>query len=124
MTTSLEFKEYLFDQFAAFGPVQIRGMFGGSGIYADGVMFALVADNVLYLKVDDGNRDDFEAADMKPFTYRHKNNSGPVAMPYWEVPAAVLEDSDDLAQWSTRALRAARVAKAAKPGKRKRAKPS
>ncbi len=123
MTTSLEFKEYLFDQFAAFGPVQIRGMFGGSGVYADGVMFALVADDVLYLKIDDGNRGDFEARGMKPFTYRHKNNSGPVAMPYWEAPADVLENPDDLAEWATKALRAARTAKAAKP-KRKRAKPA
>ena len=123
MTTSPEFKEYLFDQFETFEPVQIRRMFGGSGVYADGVMFALVADDVLYLKVDDGNRDDFEAAGMKPFTYRHRNNSGPVAMPYWETPADVLEDPDDLAEWATKALRAARSAKAAKP-KRKRAKPA
>ena len=59
MAISEEFVEYVLDQFAAWDDVSARKMFGGAGLYCDGVMFGLIADDVAYLKVDDSNRDDY-----------------------------------------------------------------
>ena len=56
------------DLFFAFGPVTVRRMFGGAGIYADGMMFALVADGVIYLKADEQNVPAFERENLPPFT--------------------------------------------------------
>ena len=74
-------------------------------------MFGLVALDVLYFRTDDRNRGDFEARGMKPLTYRHKNNKGPVEMPYSEIPDDVLEDPDILAEWAQKAFVAALAAK-------------
>ena len=117
MATNSEFSRYLQDQFREFDGVDIRRMFGGSGLYRDDVMFGLVASDVLYLRTDDRNGGDFEARGMKPFTYRHKNNKGPVEMPYSEIPDDVLDDPDILAEWAQKAFVAA---SAAKRKKRKR----
>ena len=73
MAVSNDFLEYVLDQFSAWGEVTVRKMFGGAGLYRDGKMFGLVADNVAYLKVDEPNRDKFIAAGsapFKPFTNR------------------------------------------------------
>ena len=80
-------------------------------------MFGLVALDVLYFRTDDRNRGDFEARGMRPFNYRHKNNKGPVEMPYSEIPDDVLDDLDILAEWAQKAFVAA---SAAKRKKRKR----
>jgi DNA transformation protein and related proteins len=61
--------EHIRDLFAGFGPIAVRAMFGGAGIYADGLMFALVVDDVIYLKADDGTMPAFEQEGMSPFTY-------------------------------------------------------
>ena len=89
----------------------MRRMFGGSGIYRDSVMFGLIASDILYLRTGDGNRAGFERSGMSAFTYRHKNNKGPVTMPYSEVPADILEDPDALAEWSIKALEAIKAAR-------------
>ena len=118
MSISPEFADYLNDQLASFGPVAIRRMFGGAGLFRDGVMFGLIADETLYLKTGDANRADFEAAGMGPFTYAGK--SKPVSMSYHEVPADVLEDSDLLSEWAGKAFAVAHAAEATAPPKRKR----
>ena len=100
MATSLELLRFLEDLFSVFGGVDMRRMFGGSGIYRDSVMLGLIASDILYLRAGDGNRAGFERSGMSAFTYRHKNNKGPVTMPYSEVPADILEDPDALAEWS------------------------
>jgi DNA transformation protein len=120
MSISPEFADYLNDQLASFGPMTIRRMFGGAGLFRDGVMFGLIADETLYLKTGDANRADFEAAGMGPFTYTGK--SKPVSMSYHEVPADVLEDPDLLSAWAGKAFAVAQAAKAAAPPKRKRSK--
>ena len=66
MSVSASFKEFLIEQMAGFGPVTIRPMFGGAGVYHDGLMFALVDDEVLYLKVDDRPRPAFVAENLSP----------------------------------------------------------
>lgn len=120
MTMSPEFCDYLLDLLAPLGPVRARPMFGGGGLYLADTMFAIVADDVLYLKADDGNRGDFEARGMDPFTYRRDGRKDPIAMSYWETPAEVLEDGDELCRWAQRAWEAARRSGGAKGARKKR----
>lgn len=103
--------------FAPFGPVYVKRMFGGHGVYADAVFFALESNGEIYLKVDDGTRPLFVAAGSQPFVYQGK--SKPVTMSYWRLPAEALEDEDELRRWSGLALGAARRAAARQAGKRK-----
>ena len=113
MSVSDEFLDYIVDQLSGWGEVSVRRMFGGAGIYCRGVMFALVADDVLYLKVDATNREDFERSGMEPF---RPYDDKPASMSYYEVPADVLEDRDRLVEWATQALKVA-TAKKRTPGK-------
>tara|TARA_B100000676_G_scaffold190847_1_gene187701 strand:- start:301 stop:651 length:351 start_codon:yes stop_codon:yes gene_type:complete len=114
MAVSDEYRAYLEDQFDEFGPIQIRRMFGGLGIYRESVMFALVARDTVFLRTDARNRPAFEERGMPAFTYQHKNNKAPVAMPYSEIPGDVLEDPSELALWARDAFDAALRAKQAK----------
>ncbi len=113
MAVSASFRAYLLEQLGAIRPVTSRPMFGGLAIFAEGRTFALVANEVLYFKVDDTNRPDFEAAGMMPFL-----PFGDPAKPmqYYEMPAEVLEDPEELAVWMTKAIA---VAGRAKPKARK-----
>lgn len=103
MSASDGFQAFLKDQLAGFGPVVIRRMFGGAGVYADSVMFALIADDTLYLKADATTAPDFEAEGMGPFTYTAKDRK-PITMSYWEAPPRLLEAPDELAEWARAAL--------------------
>ena len=102
MPVSQEYLDYVLDQLTAFGTVTSRRMFGGAGLYHQGKFFGLIADDVLYFKVDDGNRKDYVDAGMGPF-----KPFGSYAMGYYEVPADVLEDRDELARWTEKACNAA-----------------
>ena len=129
MTASREFCDYLVDLLRGFGPISIRRMFGGAGVYRDGLMFALIAYDTLYLKVDDETRPAFERAGMGPFTYEGK--SEPVTMSYFQTPAEAMEDAELLTDWARGAYAAALRAKGAKtkqapakPKKARKAKPA
>jgi DNA transformation protein and related proteins len=101
MPVSDEFLEYVLDQLARFGDVSARRMFGGAGLYLDGAMFGLVAADAAYLKADDSNRQDFLDAGSGPFKpYPDK----PTTMSYFEIPADVLENPEELANWARRSL--------------------
>ncbi len=101
MPISDEFLEFVLDLLSPWGGVTARKMFGGAGLYRDGKMFGLIADDVVYLKVDDTNRPDFEEAGCGPFKpYPDK----PTSMSYYEVPPDVLEEPDALVEWSRRSL--------------------
>jgi len=100
-----------------FGPVLSRSMFGGFGFYMDGIMFALIAYDQIYFKVDNGNRQDYLDAEKEPFTYEGKRK--PVQMSYFLVPSEILNDRIELAEWACRALDAAKRSKASKPTRRK-----
>jgi len=107
MPVSDEFIDYVIDQFAAWADVSVRKMFGGAGLYYDGVMFGLIADDIAYLKVDDSNRQDFERAGSCPFNpYPEKGNK--IIMSYYEIPVDILEDRDQLVAWAERSLEIAR----------------
>jgi DNA transformation protein len=95
--------EYIRDLFASFRPVTVRRMFGGAGIYADGIMFALVADGAIYLKADETNTPDFEREGLPPFRYEARNGKRAV-MSYWRMPERLYDDPDELAKWATRSL--------------------
>ena len=104
MAVSEGFKEFVRDLFADFGPVTIRNMFGGAGVYADGVMFAILADDTLYLKTNAVSALAYASEGMTPFKYTPRSKE-PVAMSYWEVPPRLLEEPDELAVWAREAHR-------------------
>jgi DNA transformation protein len=95
MSVSAEYRTYVLEQLGRVAPVTSRAMFGGVGIYAGGVFFALMDDDNLYLKVDDSNRGAFEAIGSGPF----RPFGDERAMQYYELPADVLEDVDQLRGW-------------------------
>src|SRR5262245_15272690 len=95
------FRSFVLDQLGDVGDVTARSMFGGVGLYADGVFFGIVARDRLYLRVGDANRADYERAKMKPFApYPGRTSS----MRYYMVPTDVLESAPELAAWARRAL--------------------
>lgn len=99
-----EYLDYVVDQLGCLGQVVSKRMFGGVGLYFDGLFFGLIAGDVLYFKVDDENRPQYEAAGSKPFQpYGDESYS----MSYYEVPVEVLEDVDQLKQWARGAVAAA-----------------
>lgn len=116
MPVSAAYREFVLEQLGRVLPVTSRSMFGGVGIYADGLFFAVMDDDALYLKVDDSNRGDFEAAGMRPF-----QPFGPDSKPmgYSQLPEELLEDPDRLRPWIDGALAVARAARKGKGGKKK-----
>ena len=104
MAYTAEYRDWVLEQLRHLGPVTARGMFGGAGLYCDGLFFALIAEDTVYFKVDDSNRGDFEAAGTEPFRPYGDDR----AMGYYEVPADVLEDPDRLREWAEKALAVAR----------------
>lgn len=107
MRVSPDFREWVREQLRLVGPVTIRSMFGGAGVYQDGLFFALLAEDTLYLKVDDANRGAFEGAGMEPFRPYGDHRT----MQYYPVPPEVLEDPHELRRWAEGALEAARRAR-------------
>jgi DNA transformation protein and related proteins len=103
--------------FEPFGPVTVRRMFGGAGIYADGLCFAIEADGEVFIKTDPLSQASFLAAGSAPFTYVAKGKSRPTS--YWSLPAIAHDDGDELRRWARMGLEAAQRAAAAK-GKPKR----
>jgi DNA transformation protein len=101
---SRQFADHVCDLLSPLGPVGAKSMFGGFGIYLDGLMFGLIAWDTLFLKADDGNRALFEEAGAEPFKPWEDK---PMVMPYWEVPADVLEDGGRLCAWARGAFDAA-----------------
>ena len=108
MPVSDEFLDYIVDQLSGWAEVSVRRMFGGAGLYCEGKMFALVADDVAYLKVDDSNREDFERAGSEAFQPFEEKK---MTMGYYEIPVDVLEDREELGGWAQRSLEVARKKK-------------
>lgn len=113
------------DTFAAFccellgaaGTMRAKRMFGGHALYADGVTIGIVADEVLYLKMDADTKPQFEAAACQPFTYDPQNGRPAMQMSYWTVPSEAMESPAAMAPWARLALGAALRAQAAKSAK-------
>lgn len=113
MALSAEFREHLTDLFAGVGPVAVKRMFGGAGLYLDDACFALVVDQQIMMRGDDDLGPDFESAGSEQWVYENAKR-GPVAMPYWRLPESALDDPDEAARWAERSLIPARKAAAEK----------
>jgi DNA transformation protein and related proteins len=98
--------------FEPFGPVTVRRMFGGSGIYAEGLCFAIESNGEVFLKADAVSQPSFSAAGSAPFTYVMKGK--PRSMSFWRLPEIALDEADELRRWAGLGLEAARRAAEAK----------
>jgi len=100
MAASENYRDFVLEQLGRVAPVTAKRMFGGVGIYSQGLFFALIADDRLYLKVDHLTRPDFERLGMEPFRPFGEDT----AMNYYEVPADVVEDAELLEPWMRKAI--------------------
>jgi DNA transformation protein len=107
------FKNFVLEQLSAKIPIEHKAMFGGIGLYSDAIFFGLIGDDTLFFKVDDSNRSDFKNAGTGPFRPYNDDRT----MNYYEVPADVLEDTEQLGKWSNKALDVARAEKRKKKRK-------
>lgn len=104
------YADYVLDLLFPLGGIVAKKMFGGVGFYKDGIFFALIAEGILYFKVDDVMQSTYKKYDSKPFSYEGKNNKK-IVMSYWEVPVDILEHQEKLSQWASQAVLAAKRAK-------------
>jgi DNA transformation protein len=110
MSVSDGYRIYIIEQLAALPALSTRRMFGGLGIYCDASFFALIDDDVLFFKVDDANRDDYVSRGMKAFM----PFPGQPSLGYFQVPADVIEEAEELARWARRSVEVARRARVKK----------
>ena len=111
--------ESIQDLFQEVGPIRLRGMFGGHGLYCGDQIFGLQVAGEIYLKADGTTRAAFEKAGSRPFTYQRKDGRE-VATSYWLLPSSASDDPTEAARWARMALEAGRRATTA----RARSKPS
>lgn len=114
MPVSQEFRTHIAELLQPIGAIGVRGMFGGAGVYSGDTMFALIADDTLYFKVDDENRAAFAAAGSGPFVYV-PGSGRKVSTSYWMVPEKLMDEPDELVDWARQALAAARRVRKALP---------
>lgn len=118
------FTELCVEMLSPLGPVRVRRMFGGEGVYVDGLFMAIINDGQLFLKADDTSRERFVAAGCVPFTYPTKDGERMV-MSYYRPPEEALESPPLMLPWARLALEAAlRAANAKKPAAAKRSAPA
>ena len=117
-----DFGEWVREHFAALGPLEIKRMFGGASVYANGLNFALLDDGVVWLKADEDNAPVLQAAGARQFTYPTKDGTE-MAMAYWSLPESALDDPDEAVDWARRSIDAALRKAAAKKVRKPRPKP-
>ena len=107
MVASDTFAEFLREHLAPVGRVTMRRMFGKTGVFCDGLMFAMVRDDTLYFRVDDHNRATFkEAQSFPPLNYEKKGST--IDLAFWRAPERLFDEPDELVTWARAALGAAR----------------
>ena len=119
MPARSSYLEFLFEQLAPLGEISSRAMFGGHCLYCDAVVFALVANNAMFLKADDVNRAAYENRGLKPFRPFEDQNA---VMSYYEAPPEIFEDSEAMQTWCGGSVEAGRRAQAKKKPKKRGAK--
>jgi DNA transformation protein len=119
MAVTASYRQYVADQLAPLGEVEIKRMFGGVGLYFDGKMFGLVDDDTVFLRVDDASRDAFVKRAMPALRPVRKEPSK-VSRNYYQLPVEVLEDSEELLVWARRAIVAAQSKTAGAMRRKKR----
>ena len=98
--------QFIRELFAPFGPVTVKRMFGGAGIWSDGLMLALEFDGAIFMRVDEASIPDFEREGSKPFVYPRAKTPGRVgraSRSFWRLPERLYDDPDELAVWARRA---------------------
>ncbi len=115
------FHDFVTELLEGLGPVRIRKMFGGAGVYADDVMFAAIFGDMLYVRADEAMQAELAELGSGPFIY--ESPRGPMPMAYWRLPETALDDPDEAVAWARKALAVAYAKAAAKP-KKTRAKPA
>ena len=118
--------EFVRDLFAPFGPITIRRMFSGAGLFRDRLMFGLIVREAIYLKADETTAPDYKSEGCGPFTYLRGKASGQPkehALPYWRLPERLYDDPDELAQWARKAFDVAVRKKMAVKKREKKRKP-
>jgi DNA transformation protein len=121
------FHDFVKELFAGMGPVQIKRMFGGAGVYADGVMFGLLDSDTIHIKAnDDAMKNALIAEGSGPFVWIPQN--GPrkgeqIDLGYWRLPDAALDDPDEAVRWGRKALALAKAKATAKPKRKAKAAP-
>lgn len=121
MAISIEQREYvahIVDLLQFIGPVESKSMFGGFGMFLEGLIFGLVAGNELYLKVDTQNLQDYEDLGLQAFSF--EKNGRQFKMSYYQAPEEAMEDAELLSDWASNAYGVAMRAAANKGGKRKK----
>jgi len=93
-----EFVKYILELLEPFGGISSRAMFGGLSIYKDGIIFALVAEDTLYFKVDEFNKFEFERLGLGPFIYT--KGKKPMPMSYYRAPEEALDNSEEMVRWA------------------------
>ena len=112
MSASDSFLDMLRELLAPLGHIAIKRMFSGASIYCDGLIFALVEDDVLYLKAGAKTQSRFEAEGLGPFTYEGKTR--PVSMSYWRVPERLYDEPGEMLEWAREAISVARAVQSKK----------
>lgn len=121
-TEQQDFVNHVVDLLQSLGPVTAKRMFGGHGVFLDGLMFALIANNELYFKADDESRAKFADRGLRPFSY---NKQGKVmSLSYYQAPEETLEDMQEMTCWGNIGFACALRAAAAKTGKSRKNKPA
>ena len=103
MTVTTAFMDFACELFSGLGPTRARRMFGGAGVYAHEVMFALIAEDVIYIKAEGRLAEDLEAEGCEPFIFTPKSGK-PTDMGYRRLPEAALDDPENAERWGRRAL--------------------
>ena len=110
---------FLADILAPLGHITARRMFGGAGVYCDGVIFALLLRDALYLKADDASIAAFEAEGMGPFTYETSSGERRLTS-YWRAPERLFDEPDEFVVWARTALAVSHAAKSKPKSAKKR----
>jgi DNA transformation protein and related proteins len=122
VVASDSFAEFLREQLASLGRVTMRRMFGKTGVFCDGVMFGMVTDNMLYLRVDDHNRAAFKEAEaFPPLSYEKQGNT--IDLAFWRAPERLFDEPDEFVTWARIAVAAARRVAAKRTAPRRKSKP-
>ena len=118
MVATASFADFLHEQLAPLGRLSMRRMFGKTGVFCDGLMFAMVTDDTLYFRVDDDNREAFKEAETFP-PLNYAKGGELIDLSFWRAPERLFDEPDELVAWARAALGAARRVAA----KRERATP-
>jgi DNA transformation protein len=116
------FHEFVAELFGGLGPLTIKRMFGGAGVWQDGIMFILLADDTIFLKADAPLREALMAEGGYPFVWERPSDGKEIDLGYVSLPSAALDDPDEALIWGRKALAVARDAKLKAPPPRKRKK--